>query len=76
MLDSVAFNNGVFKTEKEEIFQFTNERNLEITKHYINTLFFIILAIFVENLNKLIESVLFRLNKYKFYRLYFYKKSF
>lgn len=76
MFDSITFKIGVFKTEKNENFASKNVENLGVTKHTINTLIFIILPIFVENLNKLIERVPFRLNNCELCCLYFYKKSF
>ncbi len=72
----MTFTIGVFKSGKYEKFTLEIVQKLGITKHSINTLIFIILAIFVENLNEFIERVLFPLNKSEFCRLYFNKTSF
>lgn len=76
MLDSDAFPNGDLKSRKYKKFIPRIVENLGITKHYRNTLIFIILPIFVENLNELIERVPFQVNKCEFCRLYFNKTSF
>lgn len=72
----MTLTNGVFNSGGYEKFTREIVEKLGLTKHAINTLIFIILAIFVENLNELIESVLFPLNKNEFCRLYFNKTSF